>query len=267
MNRNDTPTTGPVQLDAFFAALRGRGPAILMLDYDGTLAPFRVRREEAAPYPGVRESLDRIMRAGRTRLVIVSGRWTQDLLPLLALEATPEIWGSHGWERLMPDGLLRLGPMESRALDGLKRASSGLTETPWADRLESKPGCLAIHWRGMESGERQKLEYLVRHKWSPIARECGLDLAGFDGGLELRVPGRDKGDAVRGVLAEASPGMPAAYMGDDLTDEDAFAAIKGHGTGILVRDEYRPTRAAIWLRPPGQLLDFLERWHTTLMEK
>jgi trehalose-6-phosphatase len=54
--------------------------------------------------------------------------------------------------------------------------------------------------------------------------------------------------------------VAAAYLGDDLTDEDAFKAIKGKGIGVLVRSELRPTAADIWLTPPKDLLEFLSVW-------
>jgi len=83
------------------------------------------------------------------------------------------------------------------------------------------------------------------------------------GGLELRVVGIDKGRAVDQILAGSPPEAAAAYLGDDLTDEDAFAALSGRGERVLtvlVREEWRPTRAEVWLRPPGGLLAFLGRW-------
>jgi len=78
--------------------------------------------------------------------------------------------------------------------------------------------------------------------------------------LELRVRGRNKGVAVRTVLSEEGEDVVAAYLGDDRTDEDAFVAIERRGLGVLVRDQYRPTAASHWLRPPEELLDFLIRW-------
>ena len=83
----------------------------------------------------------------------------------------------------------------------------------------------------------------------------------FDGGIELRVPGRHKGFAVEAVLSEMGKGAAVAYLGDDFTDEDAFRAIHGRGTGILVRPQFRPTAADFWLRPPEELLEFLRQWH------
>ena len=98
--------------------------------------------------------------------------------------------------------------------------------------------------------------------WFPIADRASLKLLEFDGGIEMRVPDPDKGHAVQTVLAEMDPQAPAAYLGDDLTDERAFRALAGRGLSVLVRPRLRRSRAAVWLKPPEQLLDFLSRWLT-----
>ncbi|MGB8985382.1 MAG: trehalose-phosphatase, partial [Candidatus Sulfotelmatobacter sp.] len=98
-----------------------------------------------------------------------------------------------------------------------------------------------------------------------IAREYGLDLLQFDGGVEIRSKRANKGSVVRTLLAEMRPAIPAAYLGDDSTDEEAFAAINDIGINdiglsILVRPVWRPTAAQLWLRPPVEVLEFLTRW-------
>jgi len=65
--------------------------------------------------------------------------------------------------------------------------------------------------------------------------------------------------AVETVIAEEGD-TAAAYLGDDLTDEDAFYAIKGKGFSVLVRREWRPTIADVWIIPPEELLSFFDRW-------
>ncbi|MBU1936081.1 trehalose-phosphatase, partial [bacterium] len=57
-------------------------------------------------------------------------------------------------------------------------------------------------------------------------------------------------------------GATVAYLGDDLTDEDAFRVLKGKGLGVLVRPEFRPTTADLWLQPPDDLIEFLKNWIT-----
>lgn len=59
------------------------------------------------------------------------------------------------------------------------------------------------------------------------------------------------------------PSAAIAYLGDDLTDEDAFQALDTRGLRVLVRDALRPTAADIWLQPPDELLDFLRSWRQT----
>ena len=92
------------------------------------------------------------------------------------------------------------------------------------------------------------------------AAEFGASLSAFDGGLELRARGYDKAQVVATVLEECSGHTVAAFLGDDATDEDGFRAVQGRGIGILVRPEWRPTSAEMWLRPPGEVAEFLKQW-------
>jgi trehalose-phosphatase len=233
---------------------------LLLLDYDGTLAPFHVDPARARPYPGVCERLDAIMQDRCTRLVLITGRWTRDLLPLLTLKQRPEIWGSHGWEQLKPNGDYAVAPIGEAALaklldaDALEARIKSL-----GGRCERKPGGFAVHWRGLAPNQIANIQSEVFENWMDQGLHRDLVWHDFDGGVELRAPGRNKGYVVDTLLAE-SPGAAAAYLGDDLTDEDAFRAIQDKGLGVLVRPEFRPTEAGLWLRPPAELLDFLDRW-------
>lgn len=249
-----------IELDTFYNHLRRSPQKALLSDYDGTLAPFHVEPDKAYPYPGVTEILDRIMEAPDTRLVIITGRWIKDLMPLLQLKGQPEIWGSHGIERLKMDGAYEIAPMDENALDGLVKADEWIQKVGLEERCEEKPGCLAIHWRGLDEKNMEEITNLVNPTWQLIAESSGLNLKEFDGGIELRVPARDKGDAVRTILEELENDAVVAYLGDDLTDEDAFRAIKGKGMGVLVRKELRPTAGDVWIRPPEELLEFLSGW-------
>ena len=76
----------------------------------------------------------------------------------------------------------------------------------------------------------------------------------------MRCPGKSKGTAIKAILADLKPDLPIAFLGDDLTDEDGFAAIEGRGLGVLVRSEQRQTRAALRIAPPNGVLEFLENW-------
>ena len=123
-------------LDTFFDELGRAEQCALLLDYDGTLAPFQVDRSKAVPYPGIRQALERIITLQNTYVVVITGRGINDILPLLELSQLPEIWGSHGWERLTPEGTYEIAPLDGRAKAGLDRALQEVQNIGLSDRCE-----------------------------------------------------------------------------------------------------------------------------------
>lgn len=245
--------------------LRSAPRSLLMLDYDGTLAPFHIDRFAATPYPGVEDRLASLSALSQVRLVLVSGRSARELRDLLRPGIRAEIWGSHGREQLKSDGsyeLFALDPAQQAVLEqvGLEMSSLGFSET-----LEVKPTSVAVHWRGLEPATQDRIRSSVRSVFARLGEPEGLQLLPFDGGLELRSTGVTKGTAVGQILeeAQAQEPPPAAYLGDDLTDEDAFVALGRRGYSILVRTELRESSARFWLRPPEELLEFLDAWIST----
>lgn len=244
---------------AFFKRLARAPSRALLLDYDGTLAPFTTDRTRSFPYPEVTGLIAQIMRRG-TRVVLISGRPATQLLFLSGLNPHPEIWGSHGAERLHADGCYEADEIPADRVQALRIAENSLQASGLAARTEKKPGGLAVHWRGLSHEERVAVEHRVRTLWTAPVRDYGLQVLSFDGGLELRASGTNKGDVVAVILAELGPEASVAYLGDDQTDENAFRAIKGRGLAVLVRPEPRPTQADAWLVPPEQLRRFLRGW-------
>ena len=234
---------------------------VLLLDYDGTLAPFKIKREEAVPYDGVREILDKILAETSTRVIIVSGRMVDDLLPMLGLNIIPEIWGSHGFEHLLPDGSTEKQLLTETCSHGLETAYSWAISNGYEAHCEKKPSSTAFHLRGLPVDTKKELSQKVRLAWEPLTHDGELEIHSFDGGLELRVPEVNKGEVVARILTESGDQAIIAYLGDDLTDEDAFKALKGKGLSFLVRKKVRETLADCRLVPPVELLDFLNNWY------
>jgi trehalose 6-phosphate phosphatase len=257
--------TQGTDIDDFMERLSCSPVRLLMLDYDGTLSPYTVERHRAVPYPGIREILSESLRAVDCRIVIVSGRSISDLRPLLGIDGGIEIWGCHGWERLEPDGTYTPPDLAPPSRRGLEEASVWAESNGLAERLEIKTACVAIHWRGLRKADIESLEKTAWEAWTPIARGGEMELRRFNGGLELRPAGMDKGKVVDKLLARR--GGAAAYLGDDMTDEDAFRAISGRGLGVLVSPDLRKTAADVWLKPPEELKWFLERWIESCGEK
>ena len=246
-------------LGTFFMRLGATRSRLLILDYDGTLAPLVADRHRAVPYDWVPGRLERLAATG-TRVVIVSGRPVAELVRLLPVDPLPELWGSHGWERRIPGAGNRVAAVpeeQTRRLSALAEAAGARAP---AERIERKTASVAVHVRGMPTDERRRILEGVRAAWHGLDPERTLRVEPFDGGIEARVPGRDKGSAVLEVVADAPGDATVAYLGDDLTDEDAFSALEGRALTILVRSEPRPTRASLRLSPPHELQAFLDEW-------
>jgi len=253
----DTAPADPLQ--TFFERLSSSSQCALLLDYDGTIAPFTSDWKRALPYPGVVAVLSRILSSSATRLAVVSGRPERDIERLLGMDPLPELWGSHGLEHRSRDGSYRGRELSPAAMAHLAEASSWIRSRGWGALLEEKPFGLALHSRGASTEEFSRARQETSAAWSDAFASVGLRPLEFDGGLEWRPPG-DKGEVVAAVLSEMDSGTVVAYLGDDRTDEDAFLALGGRGLGVLVRPEARETAADVWIRPPGELIAFLERW-------
>jgi trehalose-phosphatase len=245
---------------ALWGRLRSEPRSLLMLDYDGTLAPFHNDRFQAMPYPGVEDRLAALSKLPRTRVVLVSGRAARELRKLLGSCHPLEIWGSHGREQLKADGSYKLFALDSVQQATLQHVAREMAELGFPEILEIKPSSLAVHWRSFEPAMQEQIRSRIESVFAELSEPGNLDLLPFDGGLELRSTDRTKGTAVRQILAEEPAMVPVAYLGDDLTDEDAFASLGRRGISMLVRAEVRGSSARFWLRPPEELLEFLDQW-------
>jgi trehalose 6-phosphate phosphatase len=205
----------------------GLAPALVALDFDGTLAPVTPHPEDARPVPGA----DRILRAVRAtgaRIAVVSGRSVASLLRVSGFGAIPGIviYGTHGAERWRA-GVLRALPAppgleELRVrLPGLV---AGLVREPdlW---VENKSLSLVVHARMTPEPERVLEE--LRKPVEAAAAAVGLAVRPGREVLEICMPGIDKGTAIRELL----DGDPAAalYVGDDVGDLDAMASVNSWG--------------------------------------
>jgi trehalose 6-phosphate phosphatase len=258
-----------VRLEKFFASFSKASSALLLLDYDGTLAPFRVDRFKARPWAGVRELLNRIQDLDglgiATRMIFISGRPACEVGQLLGLDRPVEVWGLHGAERLHPDGTRELEEIPAATRHKLEMLRAELKRDSFGGLFEDKPNAAVMHWRGISDRKAQQIARQTRNLFEPLAHLEGVTLLEFEAGLELRA-GRDKGCAVEAILAEdgeAANQDPVAFLGDDLTDEAAMVAVNASPRphlSVLVKRVQRETAAEVWLQPPGELRKFLKSW-------
>lgn len=239
------------------AAARSR---MLMLDYDGTLAPFQVDREHALLPRPLLALLGRLHESKTTGMAVVSGRPVAELARFL--ETVPvRLVGEHGWESRSPGMPIVQHPLSDASARALAWSSMVLCREPWVDRIEAKRTGLLLHTRGLPPGEAVRIETRCEKLWAPAISEGLLRLKRVTSGIELRAIGRHKGLAVRELIAASPPGTLPIYIGDDETDEDAFREVRETGIGLLVASESRPTLAIGRLGSTSEVVAFLHEWY------
>ena len=234
-----------------------------MLDDDGTLAPFQVQRNMARPLPRALDLLRAIGADGGTSVALVSGRPVREIEGLVEpLSAT--IVGEHGWERSTPDGEVTRWCLPRAAVEGLDRAQGAAVLRNWETRLERKRAGLVLHTRDLPADGARTIEGVCASLWQPLCVSYPVSLDHINGGLELRVRGRDKGTVVLSLLSHEPPGTLAVFIGDDVSDEDAFQAVWDLGFGVRVGSDERPSLAAARLPSCEAVVEFLAAWQRTV---
>ncbi len=255
MHQFDALVAIPPMLWRFVALARHR---LLMLDYDGTLAPFRMKRDEALPSPLALRALERLVREPHTTVAIVSGRPLHELEMLVGELEIPLV-GEHGWEEKFPMEKIRRHPFGGEARAWIDAAAVAPTLAPWRSRLERKRTAVVLHTRGLPAEEESAAIAAARATWAP-PEHLPLTLYATHGGLELRATGHDKGTAAQALLARMSAETLAVFLGDDDTDEDAFDAVSERGFGVRVGHAENGSRALAFLPGTDAVAPFLDEW-------
>ena len=245
-----------------------RQPAVFF-DFDGTLSDIVNDPDAARPVAGAAEALQHL--AALCPVAVLSGRDLADVTERVGL---PGIWyaGSHGFELTAPDGTHHQNDAAAAAIPVLEQAAAELR-----DRVGSIPGVIVEHKRfGVAVHYRNAARDRVGEVAAAVRAAGQRDALRVTTGrevIELRPDiDWDKGKTLRWVIDHLdvggtqsprleSPLMPI-YLGDDITDEDAFDAVRGDGVPILVRhddDGDRATAAMFALDSPARAVEFTER--------
>ena len=226
----------------------------LFLDYDGTLTPIAPRPELARLDPRQR---DRVRAAAaRHPVAIVTGRAMADIRALVGLPGL-HYAANHGFEITGPNVAFEVDP-ELRGLFELVAADLAprLAGIPGV-AFESKGYSVAVHFRLTPDEYVPAIEAAVD---AVIATTDGVRKGEGKRVLEIRPAiAWNKGSAVRWLFERFGAAVPL-YLGDDRTDEDAFAVVRElGGVGIFVGTAARPTAATHSLPDPEAVGLLLER--------
>jgi trehalose-phosphatase len=235
----------------------GRRLAVF-LDYDGTLTPIVDDPHKALLSDSMRRTVTRL--AERCTVGVISGRDLKDVREKIGIEGIVYA-GSHGFDIAGPEtGRMQLqqGTDFLPALDRAERLLKIALKKIAGAVVERKRFSVAVHYRNIKRGSFGAVKLLVdtvAHDVPELRKSKGKKI------FELR-PRMNwhKGKALLWILDALELGGSAAlpiYIGDDVTDEDAFRALKDRGIAIVVAEAPRATAAAYGLGNPGEVEAFL----------
>ena len=194
--------------------------AVVLVDFDGTLAPIVARPEDARPLPGVASVLASL--ALRARAVwIVTGRPSATVERLLERPDGVRIAGLYGFEDRPP--------VPDRVLAEVAEVAREVAGT----QVEPKGASVAVHFRN--AADPSEAGAVLRPRLEAVAEAHGMRVLGGKRVWELAPGGGGgKGDAVARIVADAAPSA-VLYAGDDVADLEAFSALDGLAGSVLVR--------------------------------
>jgi trehalose-phosphatase len=232
---------------------------LIGLDFDGVLAPIVPRREEARAVPANQEALAALATVPGVRVAVVSGRALADLRRVTAPPPGVILVGSHGAEtERVPGGGGRtpvLGEPESGLLREVAEALTAISATHRGTHVELKPAAAVLHTREADRTTAQKATKAALQgpaTWPGVHVTEGKEV------VELAVVDVDKGMALQ-ALREACGSEVVLYVGDDQTDERAFAVLDDDAGDVSIKVGPGETVARHHLNGPDDVAVLLWR--------
>jgi trehalose-phosphatase len=231
--------------------VRAADGAALFLDFDGTLVNFRPRPDQVKLAARTRAALCKLAALCNVRVVIVSGRRRSSLLQFVNVPGLLPC-GLYGWEHRegfpLPSSTMRQISTARAMLKTIERGLPGIY-------VEDKDISFAVHFRDASPEVERKARARLRKLQSRFRAHLRVIRAGNVWELTpRRVQG--KGAALKILLRRMPSGFLPFYVGDDLTDEPAFKALR-KGISVIVGSR-RPTSASFSLADPAAVCKFLE---------
>ena len=228
-------------------------------DFDGTLSKLVDHPADAVMVPAARVALEALAAlAPRVRVALISGRGVADLAARSGLDPGRFLLvGNHGME-ILGCGMEWVHPGSAAARPALEAVADRLrhdTRDLAGVELEDKGVSLSLHFRRLPEPRHAELQGILRRIQLPdtLRRHEGKRVVEFRPAMDWH-----KGAALRTILQQtAIPGHAAVYLGDDVTDEDAFDAIREQGITVHVGEAKVASRARLSATDPDDAAAFL----------
>lgn len=230
---------------------------LLMCDYDGTLVNLAPRPELAHPEPPLLNLLQQLVSRPGLHLAIISGRTLADLKNLLPVPGL-YLAGLHGSKVATPGHqIIDLRPPELKNIPWQEIIMIARKTTAGVPNLfvENKGDTVALHYRLSDSQTAEKALLQFQQNLEPFLSN-NLEILHGHKVLEVRPRGLNKGLAVNYFTRQWPRAFPI-YLGDDQTDEDAFAALPKKGLAVRIGKNRVASRARHFFDSPADVVCFL----------
>lgn len=237
----------------------------LFLDYDGTLTPIVETPEKAIISQRTKNLLERLSKSPKCKIAIISGRVLKDIKNKVGLKNIIYV-GNHGSEIKGPKIKFE-SPMSPGCRAILKRIKTELTQRLSLIKgiiIEDKGFSLSVHFRLVDKKQIPQVKTIVHETTIVYVVRNEVKIKPGKMVLEIRAAGEwNKGKVVLWLLARQKfiikdrTTIPI-YIGDDVTDEDAFKALKDKGLTIFV-GRPKPSYARYYLKNPKEVVELLRR--------
>jgi trehalose 6-phosphate phosphatase len=209
-----------------------RSPVLLVAtDYDGTLAPIVEDPAQAKPLRESLVALRALAAMPGTYAAVISGRALSDLASMTTLDGQVMLVGSHGSE-FDQDFAQTLTPAQTTLREQVIDEMRRLAAADVGFRVETKPASVAFHYRSVDEAVANRAIHELMEgpaSWDNVRLKSGKKV------LELAVVDTSKGDALD-ALRQRVGASSVVFLGDDVTDEDAFSRMHGPDVAIKVGD-------------------------------
>jgi trehalose 6-phosphate phosphatase len=204
---------------------------LVALDFDGTLAPEVDSPDAARAIPEARSAVLRLLALPNTRVALISGRSLRSLIAVADLPDSTLLVGSHGIEIRLDDPYERvsLDTAEMEQVEVLHEVLGEVADAIDQVWLEVKPAGFALHTR-LATEHDSRVAHLVALSEAQ-AEVDSLTVRQGKNVVEFSVRSTTKGEALE-HLRRYTAADAVFYAGDDVTDEDAFAALTPDDLGV-----------------------------------
>jgi len=236
---------------------------LFFLDYDGTLVPFKERFTEVMTPKKIKQLIRQLIKNPKVQLIIVTGRPLHEIKKLMKIKGVSFI-ALHGLHIETANGAQFSWKQADQArvlIKAIKEDMQGMLKDEKGAFLEDKELTIVLHYRLLPTNKIHMMKKKFKQTVQTIDEKRILEIINGAKVIEARPKGWHKGKAIETFIAthvkEKNP-LPI-YIGDDITDEDAFQSLRKRGITIYVANRSkRKTTARYWVKNPDEVFSFLK---------